>query len=955
MEHIYSPGPDAAPTDIAQPTSTYMGQAWLAMISLALFIVLYLSLAGWFAWTAYRVTVESFISGNAHYPLIAVCAGFLAVFMLKALFFIRRGNPPDAIEVTAAEQPRLFEYLYRLADEAGAPRPARVYLSARVNAAVFYDLSVLNLIFPSRKNLEIGLALVNVLTLSEIKAVLAHEFGHFGQRSMAIGRWVYIAYQIAEQVVAKRDAMDHFLQSISRSDLRLAWIGWIVSSIVWSIRSLIDTVLRLVLLAQRALSREMEFQADLVAVSLTGSDELVHSLHKLQAADEAWGRTLNFTDSRIRNGHIPHDLFAVQTRIVEKIGQILDDETYGRVPTVDPNKPEQHRVFKASFARPPQMWSTHPASADREENAKRRYVSAPHDARSAWLLFDDVENVKAQVTGHLIGETKATPSTADETLAALEGQYALLQYDPRYRGVYLGRSVVRQAARPAELYRDVLDHQAVQQALLSLYSPTVGRDLEKLRDLEQEHASLVALRDKVYQATGGRIVFRGREIPRHQLPAAIREVLAEVEQTRQRVLDHDRQCRSAHLAAAARLGGGWREYLIGLIEVMHYAEHTFADLRDARGLLSNVVAVVTANGKVSRRQRKRLIAAANMLHGVLAGIYAQQEHLQLDATLREVLGRDSWSSMLGEFKLPEASNDNLSDWMNIIDDWVDFAANRLYAVAEVALEQLLRSEDLIAQHLREGTVPEAAATPSRIPSNYPTLLPGQERKRQKRLGLWSRFQTADGFIAATLRLAVAMVLVGGVLRLGGDVGSTASLSIYNGLNRDVVITFGKQHASLPPHGLSSVFDIPIARPLQIETRTAQGELIESFKPELSGHVAHYVYNVAGASPLIKWAATYGNAEKQPPQFLDAPRWASIDADAYFVDPPSSVSTKTGGAVQWVLEGLGEHSPEEAMRVLKNDEARKQVILAHAKWDDPDAPQATVWKELAERMHTQSTR
>ena len=46
-------------------------------------------------------------------------------------------------------------------------------MSARVNAAVFYDLSILNFIFPSRKNLEIGLALVNVLTLSELKAVLA--------------------------------------------------------------------------------------------------------------------------------------------------------------------------------------------------------------------------------------------------------------------------------------------------------------------------------------------------------------------------------------------------------------------------------------------------------------------------------------------------------------------------------------------------------------------------------------------------------------------------------------------------------------------------------------------------------------------------------------------------------------------------------------------------------------
>src|SRR5207245_1204659 len=92
----------------------------------------------------------------------------------------------------------------------------KVYLSARVNAAVFYDLSLLNLLLPSRKNLEIGLGLVNVLTLGELRAVLAHEFGHFAQRSMAVGRWVYVAHQITAQPVARRDRALNFAQGETR-------------------------------------------------------------------------------------------------------------------------------------------------------------------------------------------------------------------------------------------------------------------------------------------------------------------------------------------------------------------------------------------------------------------------------------------------------------------------------------------------------------------------------------------------------------------------------------------------------------------------------------------------------------------------------------------------------------------------------------------------------------------
>ena len=83
---------------------------------------------------------------------------------------------------------------------------------------------------------------MNAVSLGELKAVLAHEFGHFGQRSMAVGRWVYVAQQIAHHIVTKRDALDSLLRTLSRVDLRIAWVGWLLSLVVWSIRSLMETM-----------------------------------------------------------------------------------------------------------------------------------------------------------------------------------------------------------------------------------------------------------------------------------------------------------------------------------------------------------------------------------------------------------------------------------------------------------------------------------------------------------------------------------------------------------------------------------------------------------------------------------------------------------------------------------------------------------------------------------------
>ncbi|MBK6964785.1 MAG: hypothetical protein IPH20_12810 [Bacteroidales bacterium] len=54
--------------------------------------------------------------------------------------------------------------------------PKKVYLSSDVNAAVFYDSSFGVCFFPIKKNLQIGLGLVNTITETELKAILAHEF-----------------------------------------------------------------------------------------------------------------------------------------------------------------------------------------------------------------------------------------------------------------------------------------------------------------------------------------------------------------------------------------------------------------------------------------------------------------------------------------------------------------------------------------------------------------------------------------------------------------------------------------------------------------------------------------------------------------------------------------------------------------------------------------------------------
>ncbi len=822
-----------------------------------------------------------------------------------------------------------------------------MYLSGRVNAAVFYDLSIANLLLPSRKNLEIGLGLVNVLTLGELKAVLAHEFGHFAQKSMAVGRWVYIAQQIAGHIVARRDALDAFLTRLSRFDLRIAWIGWLLRLIVWSIRSLIDLLFRVVVIAQRALSREMEFQADLVAVSVTGSDALIHALHKLGAADSAWDRTLSFAASELQEKRGVRDLFAIQLRVIENLRSLFGDETYGSAPPVPTAKPEAHRVFKVALAAPPRMWATHPANSDREANAKRHYVRADIDDRSAWTLFNDPQALRDRVSAHMARASDFTPVATEVSLTKLDEQYARGFFNPRYRGAYLGRSIVRHAKRVEELYGLAPPPERLVRELDRLYPESLSEEIERLRTLEEERQMLVALREGFLTAPGGVIRHRGTEMSRKALPAAIEEAKREVDACAEIVRDHDRRCRTAHLAAARTLGEDWASYLKGLLELLHYADHVEANLLDAHGLLSHTVAVATADGKVSSGELERILHAADLAYVALKDVHEAVERVIPDRTVLNRMKVESWSAALEKLALPPPDRNNIGDWLNAITSWIRSAGSSLASLRLAALEQLLAAESQVAVFTRKGMKPAAAPPASVVPRDYRLLTPGSERPRDAKLSWWDRFQTASGVLPTIARFATAAAIIGAVLLYASGVGSS-TVHVFNGLERSVVARINGAQATVAPGGHAAV-DVGQAKHLHIVTTTTEGQKIEEFDMDTAGGSSEEVYNVAGAAALVSWSAAYGNASAPPKRFLGPARWTTTDADIIFKEPPVSISTKGRSGLRRVLTGIGDDIPGRVLGLVPDDAARSAVIATHARWDASDSREILQWFGYASRL------
>lgn len=944
METIYPVGPSEVPAAFTRPASSYQRHAWIAVGGLLLFMLLYFALTAWFILTG----IEEFArlaSGEGILPLIVgVCSLFLAFFMLKALFFIKKSVRPVGIEITRQEQPRLFAFLDRIADEAGAPRARKVFVTGRVNAAVFYDLSLLNLLFPSRKNLEIGLGLVNMLNLGEFKAVCAHEFGHFAQRSMAVGRWVYTAQQIAAHIVGKRDAMDTFLRRLSRSDFRIAWVGWLLGVVVWALRAVVDAVFRLVVIAQRALSREMEMQADLVAVSVSGSDALVHALHRLKVTDDAWDRTMNFLRGEVAAHKPPRDIFEVHQALADRLGVIYNDPSYSKRPTVPPNGAAAFRVFDGELAQPPRMWSTHPMNYERENNAKRVYLYAPMDERSAWLAFDDTEELRERMTRELSGQTTDAVIEPAETLKRLDNQFQREHLKPHYQGIYLGFSPVRQSASVADLHESVKITAPIE--LDALYPAALSENLDRLRSLEREHALLSSLRDRIYDAPDGVIRHRGRILKRSELPAAIALVDRERTTARSGLETALKRVRSLHLSAAARISPAWHDYLAGVLEVLHYADHAEANIRDAQAGLARTWQRATARGSIDERGVRLILASANDVQRALSQVFHHAASVQPGPRILTQLGVHDWMSTLGAFGLNAPSRSNINDWIRNIDKWINHAVARLSALRCAALDELLATESTIAAATRGAPPGDAPNAVLSVPRDFFTLVTGTERGQYEKLDFWQKFQTATGFLPGLARAVVALAIVGSVLAFGWIVGRT-TVTVYNGLERTVVATVGGRRVALKPEAREDI-SIRGNGSVQISAQTDDGQPIETFDAPISASDTHLVYTIAAAAPLQQWTAAYGRATAPPPRLLAPNRWQSVYADDLFHKPPQRIQTHDGAGTRSVIETVDGMSPQSYIPDIHDEQAVTSMLLVHTRFDSPDSPYLLDWLWLASK-------
>jgi tetratricopeptide (TPR) repeat protein len=248
-------------------------------------------------------TFSPLLSGEGfRAPLVVACAVGLVtlVGMVRALWV--RIAEPTGLRITREDTPRLFEVIDEVAAKMGGVRVDSVSVSSEFNACIV-QLPRWGIFGNYRNHLEIGLPLAMVLTIDELKAVIAHEMGHLSQAHGKFGAWIY------RQRVTWHALESKFSHPVGIFDQILAaFYGWYAPYFyAYSF----------------VLARNHEYVADREAASVTSAQAIGTALTKLELAgrflvEVFWKRLYDQVEKQPEPPYMPHAVMPRVFKVAER-------------------------------------------------------------------------------------------------------------------------------------------------------------------------------------------------------------------------------------------------------------------------------------------------------------------------------------------------------------------------------------------------------------------------------------------------------------------------------------------------------------------------------------------------------------------------------------------------------------------------------------------------------------
>lgn len=185
---------------------------------------------------------------------------------------------PGGILAVPHEYPELFEVIRDIARAANQPLPHRVYLTPEINAGVSNVGGLLGL--GSRRVLWLGLPLFELLDERELKAVIAHEYGHFLHGDTRLGPWLYRVRAPLARSLGHLRTTERLMEEVVVPGPVLAMMALLALT-----HLPFEAFARRFARITRVIAHEQEHRADAFAARVVGQDAADRALRRIAALD----------------------------------------------------------------------------------------------------------------------------------------------------------------------------------------------------------------------------------------------------------------------------------------------------------------------------------------------------------------------------------------------------------------------------------------------------------------------------------------------------------------------------------------------------------------------------------------------------------------------------------------------------------------------------------------------
>jgi len=392
----------------------------LTMVLLPLAYVALIGLAGygvyWHVTENQHVIADtSGIWGFVIFLVPVIVGGILVLFMVKPLF-APEGKAMEPVRLTPEQEPRLHAFVHRLCEVVGAPRPRQIVVDCDANASAGFRRGLVSLL-SNDLVLTIGLPLAGGLSLRALAGVLAHEFGHFAQRTGM--RLTFVIRSVNgwfARVVYTRDSWDDALVSASDWDIRVAVVVWIARFFVWVTRGVLWVLMMLGHALSCFMLRQMEFDADRYEAYLAGGRVFTETARRLPLIAVGAQFAHGDLEDSLHDERLVDDFVALALEneanlpdaVREEVRKLVDEETTG---LLDTHPATAERIASVAALRAPGLFSYEGPATDLfadfgalSRTATRDFYAAvlgDEAARHKLVPFDEYVSARNQVLDEL--------------------------------------------------------------------------------------------------------------------------------------------------------------------------------------------------------------------------------------------------------------------------------------------------------------------------------------------------------------------------------------------------------------------------------------------------------------------------------------------------------------------------------------------------------------------------